>query len=339
MRAPSPAERLCRRLGVEQDVDEDVDPDVDPATDLDVDPATEPDAERRRGPSTGPGRLAVSGKQADRDDLNHYADDTDTALPDWLPTNSRTPGLWSRVRADPGRAGTVGLAVIAALAVLVTVATMITDRPAPVTSAKLPAVHAVAASSAHDDPDHRDGPAVAGPVVVSVVGLVHAPGLVTLPAGSRVADALTAAGGAVAGADTTGLNVAQVLADGEQIVVGLAAQPGASGSSASSVAGEGPVRSTGPTRASGSGSTPGMGSPPGARTPPGSGHARARGSVDLNSATVEQLDALPGVGPVMAAAIVAWRQRHGRFRNVDQLGEVTGIGPSRLAKLRALVRI
>jgi competence protein ComEA len=77
--------------------------------------------------------------------------------------------------------------------------------------------------------------------------------------------------------------------------------------------------------------------------PPGSvkGSARPKGGevIDLNTATVEQLDALPGVGPVTAAAIVAWRQANGKFTSVDQLADVDGIGPARLDKLRALVRV
>jgi competence protein ComEA len=157
-------------------------------------------------------------------------------------------------------------------------------------------------------------------VVVSVVGLVHKPGLVTLAPGARIADALQAAGGAVDGADTIGLNMARPLGDGEQIVVGLApvsGQPTALGSSAT-------------------GSTPMSGSP---APVSGSAKPRAGEALDLNTATVEQLDALPGVGPVTAAAIVAWRQANGKFTSVDQLADVDGIGPARLDKLRALVRV
>lgn len=149
-------------------------------------------------------------------------------------------------------------------------------------------------------------------MVVSVVGLVHAPGLVTLAPGARVADALQAAGGAMDGADTIGLNMASQLVDGEQIVVGLA-----------------PV--SGQRRALGSSVSP--------------GRAATRGQpetvevLDLNNATAAQLDALPGVGPVTVAAILAWRQEHGKFTSVDQLGDVDGIGPARLNKLRALVRV
>ena len=161
-------------------------------------------------------------------------------------------------------------------------------------------------------------------MVVSVVGLVHKPGLVTLAPGARIADALQAAGGPTDGADTIGLNMARPLGDGEQIVVGLAPPSGK------------------PTVL---GSSVGTGSPSGpapAECPDHLGQAEDNPQaevLDLNTATVEQLDALPGVGPVTAAAIVAWRQANGRFTSVDQLADVDGIGPARLDKLRSLLRV
>jgi competence protein ComEA len=207
----------------------------------------------------------------------------------------------------------------------VTVFTLLRDRPAPVMSAKLPPVErastATPRSSANPASGQPAGPD--RPVVVSVVGLVRNPGLVTLAPGARIADALQAAGGAVNGADTIGLNMARPLGDGEQIVVGLApvsGQPTALGSSVAS--GSTPVSRT---------AAPGPGG--------GSGKPKAGDVLDLNTATVDQLDALPGVGPVTAAAIVAWRQANGKFTSVDQLGDVDGIGPTRLEKLRPLVRV
>jgi len=128
----------------------------------------------------------------------------------------------------------------------------------------------------------------------------------------------------VNGADTIGLNMARPVGDGEQIVVGLAPVSGQPTKLGSSVA---------------SGSAP----PPAAPGPAGpvSGTAKPKvgEALDLNTATVEQLDALPGVGPVTAAAIVAWRQANGKFTSVDQLADVDGIGPARLDKLRRLVRV
>ncbi len=252
-------------------------------------------------------------------------EDQNSLLPRWLPDVSQGRGWVARVRADPGRAGAIGLAIVAALAVLVTVFTLVRDRPAPVMSAKLPPVEKALTASPMPSASRGAGqPAGSdGPVVVSVVGLVRTPGLVTLTPGARIADALQAAGGAVNGADTIGLNMARPLGDGEQIVVGLApvsGQPTALGSSVVP------------------GSTPISKAP---RPGPGSGSVKPKAGevLDLNTATVEELDALPGVGPVTAAAIVAWRQANGKFTSVDQLADVDGIGPARLDKLRALVRV
>jgi competence protein ComEA len=281
MRTELPAQRLQRRLGAEPDSD------ADAAAADESDAATD--------------------------------EDQNSLLPRWLPDASSGGGWVAKVRADPGRAGAIALAVVAALAVLVTIFTLVRDRPAQVMSAKLPPVQPLSSasprSSASPDSGQPDRP-----LVVSVVGLVHKPGLVTLTPGARIADALQAAGGAVDGADTIGLNMARPLGDGEQIVVGLAplsGQPRALGSSVS------------PGSATPSTSGPAAGS-----TKPKRGEA-----LDLNTATVAQLDALPGVGPVTAAAIVAWRQANGKFTSVDQLAEVDGIGPARLEKLRALVRV
>jgi competence protein ComEA len=152
-------------------------------------------------------------------------------------------------------------------------------------------------------------------MVVSVIGLVQQPGLVTLTPDARVADAVAAAGGPLHGADTVGLNLARHLADGEQIVVGIATPAGQPPALGSSVGGarDAPQSPTTPTKPA--------------------------GPLDLNTATTAELDALPGVGPVTAAAIVAWRSANGRFATVEQLGEIDGIGPARLEKLRPMVRV
>ncbi|MFE1285189.1 ComEA family DNA-binding protein [Streptomyces sp. NPDC058751] len=152
-----------------------------------------------------------------------------------------------------------------------------------------------------------------GTVVVDVGGKVRTPGLQRLPAGSRVEDALRAAGGPRPGTDTDGLNRARFLVDGEQIVVGASAPPAGAGSGGSG--------GSGPFGAGGSAA----GAVPSAPIP-------------LNTATVDQFDSLPGVGPVLARHIVDYRTAHGGFRSVDELREVNGIGDRRFADLRDLVR-
>lgn len=151
----------------------------------------------------------------------------------------------------------------------------------------------------------------AGTVSVHVVGRVLTPGLITLPVGSRVADALKAAGGVTPNTDLTVLNLARILTDGEQIPVGV---PGATAPP--------PPPANAPA-------------PPGAAVKPGAPTT----VIDLNTATAEQLDALPGIGPVMATHILDWRRDHGRFTSVDQLREVRGIGDRRLEELRPRVRV
>ena len=264
---------------------------------------------RRLGAIPGP---VAAGRDADHDETG---DDLDTAVPAWIPDGrAKNRRAWlAQVRADPARAGGVALAVVAALAVLITIFTLVRQHPTPVASADLPPVEAVStppttSSSAAQAPGGQA-------VVVSVVGLVQQPGLVTLAPEARVADAVSAAGGVLRGADTMGLNLARHLTDGEQIVVGIATPAGHPAALGSSVGGA-PAR-------------PGMPDAP----------AKPVGPIDVNTASVDDFDALPGVGPVTAAAIVAWRTANGRFTSVDQLGEVDGIGPARLEKLRPLVRV
>jgi competence protein ComEA len=173
------------------------------------------------------------------------------------------------------------------------------ERPVPEPTPALPLVTADTALS----PSPLPQPA-APEVVVSVAGRVARPGLIRLPDGTRVADALGAAGGPLPDTDLMGLNIARRLSDGEQILIGVPPPPGQS--------------------------------PDGAAPSTPSG---ASGKVDLNTATLEQLDVLPGVGPVTAQRILDWRAAHGRFTSVDQLREVTGIGQARLARLKDLVRV
>ena len=160
----------------------------------------------------------------------------------------------------------------------------------------------------------------AADLVVHVAGNVVAPGLVSLPPGSRVADALTGAGGATAEADLNALNLARLVVDGEQIYV--------------------PVPGETPTRGESGGATPPGGASPGTATSGGvSSHNGGAGLINLNTADESELDALPGVGPAIAARIVAWREEHGGFAEVEELTEVSGIGPATLERLRPLVTV
>jgi competence protein ComEA len=155
-------------------------------------------------------------------------------------------------------------------------------------------------------------------IVVDVVGAVHRTGIVILPTGSRVVDAIDAAGGPAAGADLTRLNLAAVLGDGARVAVPLVGQPPP------------PVD---PSAVTGAGSAPNGGSPIGA------GAAAGAALVNVNSATAEELESLPGVGPATAAAIIRDRDTNGPFTTVDDLDRVQGIGPAKLEQLRDLVTV
>lgn len=220
-----------------------------------------------------------------------------------------------RWRWVPTRRAATGLGVVLLLAVLVTVLMVWRAQPS-----------AEAAPHVHRDPPVALAPAEPVPapssaspagvapseVVVHVVGAVHRPGIVHLPAGSRVADAVDAAGGATSRGQLASVNLARVLVDGEQIVVQrrggsmLLGAPGTAGAAAS---------------------------------PGGAAAASPTPPVDLNTATLEALDGLPGIGPVLAQRILDWRAANGRFSTVDELGEVSGIGEATLADLRPLVRV
>lgn len=227
------------------------------------------------------------------------------------------------LRARPRR-----LAVLGVLVLLVAVAVVLGIRVAWARSSARPATVAAAAHgppgglvsrtvpAAFASAGATGSPSAAGVVLVHVVGQVRRPGVVRLPPGSRVLNAVSAAGGAMSSADLNHLNLARVVADGEQLVVPkpgetipMAPAPGSAGAGAGS---------------SGQGSA---------------GGGSAGGLVDLNTADAAALDSLPGVGPVLSQRILDWRTEHGRFSSVDELGEVSGIGDKLLAQIGPKVRV
>jgi len=147
-------------------------------------------------------------------------------------------------------------------------------------------------------------PAAAAFVVVDVAGEVRRPGVYRLRQGARITDAIARAGGPTKHAEIVAVDLAAPLADGEQVLVPARAGPGAAGAAAAGMAPGGPSPTT---------------------------------PVDLNTATAEELDALPGVGPVTAQKIVEYRQTHGPFTSVDQLDAIPGIGAAKIENLKGLV--
>jgi competence protein ComEA len=214
-------------------------------------------------------------------------------LADCLPSSLR-----GRVVLGPAQVAVV--AVLVALGLAVTCWWVVRGDPevvTPLAAAATPSGPLVAVPSA--DPSEGQG----SRVTVDVAGRVRRPGIAVLDGGSRVVDALEAAGGARRGVDLSSLNLARVLVDGEQILVGV---PAPVGTAASAV----------PT--------------PGAPGGP---------LVDLNTATQAELEALPEVGPVTAQAILAWRDEHGGFSAVDELLEVDGIGDATLGRIAPYVTV
>ncbi|MGH3348806.1 MAG: helix-hairpin-helix domain-containing protein [Nocardioides sp.] len=208
-----------------------------------------------------------------------------------------------RVALGPGALAVV--AVLVALGLAVTAWWVIRTEPSLVTPVEPQPAPALASPATPVPTSAAEGAAATpeGSVTVDVAGKVRRPGIAVLEAGSRVVDALKAAGGARPGVDLTGLNLARLLVDGEQIVVGL------------------PAVATAPPAA-----------PVGSATPAGP-------LVDLNTATPVELEGLPEVGPVTAQAILAWRDQHGGFTSVSELLEVDGIGDATLAAVAPFVTV
>jgi competence protein ComEA len=216
-----------------------------------------------------------------------------------------------RLGSSSGRREIVGFAVVAVVVLVGAGVWYVRSLPRPVS----------VSTSALDPGGSGGAPAVASPsgpapspspttVFVQVAGLVRDPGVYQLPAGSRVVDAVEAAGGAKPGADLTSINLAALLTDGQQVIV------------LKKGAGRPPVA---PPSSGGSSGSSGSTGPP--------------TLVNLNTATLEELESLPGIGPSLGQRIIDYRTAHGGFASVDELLEVSGIGDSRLADLRPYVTV
>ncbi|MEV7187906.1 helix-hairpin-helix domain-containing protein [Kitasatospora sp. NPDC093102] len=293
--------------------------------------AASPSTGERAASATGPPSPAAMPAPPDAGDATDPGEAGDPSGAGVRPRFSLFPSLASALALD--RRAVAGLAILLLFAVGYAVQHFWLARPETVA---VPALAAVAAPSGSEPSVPADTSAAAASgagagagagggaggggagagggagsaVVVDIGGRVHLPGLQTLPGGSRVADALRAAGGPLPETDTRNLNLARVLTDGEQILVGEQAPA--------------PAPAGAPAGASGSG-------------PPGP--AAYRPSVSLNRATLEQLDTLPGVGPTLAQRILAYRTSHGSFRSLDQLRQVSGIGARTYAELRPLLTL
>jgi competence protein ComEA len=280
-------EALAAELGMQ--VDEPGPPDTVALQDrpADVDAVPRPGRHARR-PVAGPRRVAL------------WASDR-------LPTGARP-------RLDLGAAHVGLVALVLAVGLLSTAwfvtrsssGTAVPPRVSPpAASSSGPSIGSPSGSSDGATVGASGAPSPSARLVVDVVGRVRRPGIAVLPSGARVVDAIKAAGGARPGVDLSGLNLARLLTDGEQIAVGRPA--GAA-----------------------------VAAPPPAGTP---GTAAPTALVNLNTADQAALESLPGVGPVTAAAILQWRAEHGAFSAVEELLEVSGIGDATLAEIRPHVTL
>jgi competence protein ComEA len=213
-----------------------------------------------------------------------------------LPSDGRAV----RVRMGLG-AGVVLLLIAAAIAVVISATTSHPAAAAPASYSHSSSASTTPSSTTGDD---ASGSSSSTTAFVQVVGQVRNPGVYELPAGDRIVDAIAAAGGFTAKADQASLNLAQVISDGQQIVVAARGAAGSVGSGTASGAGAG-VSST--------------------------------GTVDINTADATGLETLDGIGPALAQRIIAYRTAHNGFRSVNDLQNVTGIGPKKFAAIKGSV--
>ncbi|MFE7856345.1 helix-hairpin-helix domain-containing protein [Streptomyces sp. NPDC057403] len=284
-------------------------------------PGHEPGASREPGPSREPEDEPGALRELEHEPGPLWEPEPRPAGGAWraragLAVRERLP-LWLQTRCGLERRSVVALSVLLVVAAVLAAQHFWAGRTQ---SVRAPEVVRAALPFGAGKTNGRPGPGAStgapGPggttaggaeIVVDVSGKVRRPGIHRLPPGSRVTDALRAAGGVRPGTDLQGLNRARFLVDGEQVIVGGPAAPAPAPEPAGQAAG-------------------------------GPAGAAPAAPVSLNTATAEQLDTLPGVGPVLAQHIVDYRTRHGGFRTVDELREVNGIGDRRFADLRNLVR-
>ncbi|GAA1758063.1 ComEA family DNA-binding protein [Nostocoides vanveenii] len=308
-RRPDPADRLRAALAIRA-VTEEAETDAWPGADL------EDDAREvvRRDEASSPGRHAASDPPRSR-----RLDRTDPP-----PVVSWPVGLRDRFAAVPHpvvltflalaviAGGVFGARVVSARAEATPVPVASVAVETPASSGATPSSGSGPASSAGEPTVTGTASSTGPPVIVHVVGQVARPGVVSLPAGSRVEDAVEKAGGATGKADLGAVNLARLCVDGEQIRI---PKPGEVITA------------------------PGGSSPGGSPSGPSGSSGQANGKVSLNTADATALDTLPGVGPVLAQRILDWRAEHGRFSSIDELGEVSGIGEKLLAQLSPLVTL
>lgn len=327
------------------------DPARDPAQAAALDRLSTVLAPRHPATDPAPRRPATDPEQARSvEPAPPWADiDPDGIRPERVPPESpdisawADPPWWNRIRWAPDKIAGVALVVLVVALGAFSVNRLLASVPeaAPVPDLPLAAPGETVPADGTSVPDPSSAPSAPAPapaspgtaepsaseeVVVSVVGLVGRSGLVTLAPGARVADALDSAGGVREGGDRDGLNLARKVVDGEQILVGLAPGPdGPRGPRSAIVGADGGPGPGGPVASDGAA--------------PSGGAGESAVPVNINSADATELETLPGVGPVTASSILAWRAANGSFTSVDQLAEVDGIGPATLSRLRPLVAV